>query len=475
MKSQFSANRYVTRMFARAMLVFSSCLCSCDDFLSVPAPTTELVQDNVFQDEATALAALSSVYNKLSSSSFADGSSTSLSICIGLYSDELVSFASTNSSTPQVEFYLNSVTPLNSAISSTWESSYKIIYECNRIIEGLESSQSIASAKKAQFSGEALTIRAFCHFYMAIMFGNVPLITTTEYQVNAGVSRAPEAEVYNGIIADLLQAKSLLSDTYPSEERVRINKGAATALLARAYLFNRQFTNAETQATELIESTQYSLLPDLNTVFLKTSQETIWQLLPQSGMQNYTNEGFAFILVAAPTKWTLSNNLYAAFETNDLRKTNWVGSLSSSSGLTTWYYPYKYKQNNVNATGNEYSVVLRLADQYLIRAEARVNLNKLTGSNSAESDINTIRLRAGLSNTSASTADQLLIEIERQRKFEFFTEWGHRFFDLKRLGRLDQVLAAPVKANWNTTDALLPIPQSELLLNQNLQPQNAGY
>lgn len=466
---------YVMRMSARTMLVLLCWMSSCNDFLSIPAPSTELVQDNVFKDEATALATLSSVYNKLSSSSFADGSSSGLTINLGLYSDELVSFASINSSSPQLEFYFNSVSPLNSTISSIWQSSYKIIYECNRIIEGLEISHSIPSPKKAQFTGEALAIRAFCHFYLTNIFGDVPLITTSDYRVNATVRRTPQPEIFDGIITDLLQATSLLSDTYPSEERVRINKGAAIALLARAYLFNREFKNAEMQATELIESTQYGLQPDLNTVFLKASQETIWQLLPQSGMQNYTNEGLAFILVVPPTKWILSNGLYASFEANDLRKANWIGSLSSFSGLTTWYYPYKYKQNNVNATANEYSVVLRLAEQYLIRAEARVNLGKLTGSNSAESDINKIRFRAGLSNTSASTVEQLLIEIEKQRRFELFTEWGHRFFDLKRTGRLDQVFAPPVKVNWNPTDALLPLPQSEVLLNQNLEPQNTGY
>jgi starch-binding outer membrane protein, SusD/RagB family len=322
--------------------------------------------------------------------------------------------------------------------------------------------------------GEALFLRAFIHFYLVNLFGDVPLIKTSDYRTNTNVSRTPVAQVYDGIITDLLEAKDLLPDTYPSAGRVRANKGAAIALLARVYLYAGDFTNAEEQSTEIIsKATQYNLQTNLNEVFLRTSEEAIWQLMPQGDL--FTSDGLKFILVAAPPIYvTLRDELYNAFEVGDLRKTHWTNSLTSDSGFSTWYYAFKYKQNLLNATGAEYSMVLRLSEQYLIRAEARTQQGKIAGANSAVSDINVIRSRAGLPNTAAATKEELLAAIEQERRVELFTEWGHRFFDLKRTGRLDAVLS-PVKPNWKTTNALLPIPQTEILLNANLKPQNPGY
>src|SRR5690606_28370132 len=92
----------------------------------------------------------------------------------------------------------------------------------------------------------------------------------------------------------------------------------------------------------------------------------------------------------------------------------------------------------------------------------------------AQADINKIRTRAGLGNTTATTESELLTAILQERRVELFTEHGHRFFDLRRANQLDVVLG-PVKPGWNTTDRLLPIPEKELLVNPNLQPQNPGY
>jgi hypothetical protein len=236
-------------------------------------------------------------------------------------------------------------------------------------------------------------------------------------------------------------------------------------------LYSGDWANAEIQATEIINNiSQYSLLSNLDSVFLKNSAEAIWQLSP---VVEYTNEGSLFKFFAPPQFVALRNELYDTFEPGDLRRTNWTGSYTSSSKLTTWYFPLKYKESHINSTGAEYSMVLRLAEQYLIRAEARAQQGKLTGLNSAEYDINTIRVRAGLGNTTASAKEQLLAAIELERRVELFTEWGHRFFDLKRSGRLNAVLD-PVKLNWDSTDALLPIPQAEILVNPKLT-QNTGY
>lgn len=118
-------------------------------------------------------------------------------------------------------------------------------------------------------------------------------------------------------------------------------------------------------------------------------------------------------------------------------------------------------------------MVLRLAEQYLIRAEARVKQGKLTGNGSAAEDINEIRNRAGLGDTPASTDEELMAAIEQERKVELFAEWGHRWLDLKRTGRASALLSS--KTHWDDTDVLYPIPQQEILNDPNLKPQNDGY
>jgi hypothetical protein len=459
-------------MFSMAVFMLIMLFTSCEEWVTVPAPDTDIMREDVFQDDATALSALTHIYGQLApSASFANGS---LVIHLGVYTDELTSYTPPTSATDIVPFYFNTVVPANDLVSSIWRTCYSIIYSANLFMEGLAAAGNVSAPLKKQLQGEALFLRAFCHFYLVNLYGDVPLITTSDYRANAKASRTPEAQVYAGIIADLVEAKELLSDSYPSAGRVRANRGAATALLARAYLHAGEFANAEAQAAELIAKTdQYELQEeDLNAVFLKTSKEAIWQLLPDgiASTNTYTYEASVFILLAPPTRAALRNELLNAFEEDDQRKTSWINSFTSSSGLSTWHYPFKYKQNHMNPTGAENIMVLRLAEQYLIRAEARTHQDKLT---EAQADINTIRSRAGLENTTASTEEELLLAIEHERRVEFFAEFGHRFLDLKRMDRLDAVMPA-VKANWSSFNALLPLPQSEILINRNLE-QNPGY
>jgi hypothetical protein len=121
--------------------------------------------------------------------------------------------------------------------------------------------------------------------------------------------------------------------------------------------------------------------------------------------------------------------------------------------------------------GNEYNVTLRLAEQYLIRSEARAQLTKISG---AQADLDSVRIRAGLAKTTASTKDDLLTAIASERKVELFGEFSHRWFDLKRTGKADQVIGALKPATWKSTAVLAPIPSDERLKNPSLT-QNDGY
>lgn len=117
-------------------------------------------------------------------------------------------------------------------------------------------------------------------------------------------------------------------------------------------------------------------------------------------------------------------------------------------------------------------MVMRLAEQYLIRAEARIQQGKL---DDGRNDLDAIRHRAGLPNLSTSlTQPALLLAVEQERKVELFAEWGHRWFDLKRTKRADAVLGPIKGANWQSTDTLYPIPSDAIRTNANLT-QNEGY
>jgi hypothetical protein len=125
----------------------------------------------------------------------------------------------------------------------------------------------------------------------------------------------------------------------------------------------------------------------------------------------------------------------------------------------------------VSGDATEYLMVLRLAEQFLIRAEARAHQKNLAD---AISDLNIIRHRAGLPDLSSSLVQaDVLAAVEKEKRIEFFAEFGHRWFDLKRTGRVDAVLA-PIKPLWTSTAAFYPLPFSELQKDPNLT-QNPGY
>jgi len=443
--------------------------CSCKKYVQVDPPATVLVNSTVFENEATATAAILGIYSKMmeSSNNFSQGSQ-SFTLLSGLYSDEFNNYFTTSN---EIQFYTNSLNSLNARIQSLFKEPYIYIYNANAAIEGLEHSKNISSQARSQLEGEAKFIRAFWDFYLVNSFGDIPLSITTDYQINDTLQRTNKTKVYQQIISDLTDAKNLLIGdySYSNGERIRPNKWAASALLSRVYLYVGDFNNAQTQATSLINlSNVYKLDSNLNNVFLKGSQEAIWQLKPVVPGFN-TFDGNVFILTTNPTKVAISSYLLNSFEVGDKRKSSWIAT--RTSGSSTYYYPYKYKVKT-SSTLTEYLVVLRLSEQYLIRAEARAKLGDLTG---AISDLNIIRNRAGLSPLSNSlTVQQILNAVEQENRIEFFAEWGHRWLDMKRLGKADATLSSIKGANWQPTDTLFPIPQQAILTNPNLS-QNLGY
>lgn len=446
------------------LLICLFLMSGCEDFLETDDPTGQISHENVFEDETTATAAVTTMYAKLRDEVLVTGNTGGMGALMGLYADELDYYGVPGQ--PLETFYIHQIIASDVLVSRIWNSSYNLVYMANAAIEGLEASQTLPEEIKSQLLGEVLFIRAMTHFYLVNLFGDVPYITTTDYEVNRQVSRMQENLVYDNILIDLADAKALLGDTYVSGERIRANKHVVSALLARVYLYLGQWENAENESSLLINNTSlYNLPMNIEDEFLKTSHSAILQLKTKmEGLS--TTEAMTFVFASAPPPFAALNvNLVEEMETGDLRRLHWVGEVTD--GTNTWYYTHKYKQG----TSLQYSVVFRLSEQYLIRAEARARQNNITG---AQQDINMIRQRAGLQDTSASTTEELLLAILDERRFELFTEHGHRWFDIRRFGVAGEVLS-PIKPGWQSTDILLPIPESELLMNPNLNPQNPGY
>jgi hypothetical protein len=407
----------------------------------------------------------------MSSSGFASGGFQSIGYLTGLSADELANYST---DLEQAQFFNNSLLPTNQTINNyLWQEGYRILYQANAVIEGLSAS-GLDSVTKSSLIGEVRFIRAFSNFYLTNLFGEIPQVTTTDYLINNSLIRSSRMDIQKGMLDDLAAAQHQLAEFYPSptgtptEDRIRPNKYAATALQARLFLYIGDWQAAEAASTILInKSDTYSLCQDLNQVFLKNSAETIWQLKPVMPGTN-TNDARAYILNGPPNNAALSDELLNGFETGDRRRLAWIDSVSNG---TSWYYfPFKYKAVTNNDLA-EYQMVLRLAEQYLIRAEARAHLDDISGS---QNDLNVIRNRAGLPNTTATDQASLLLAIEHERQIELFTEWGHRWFDLKRTGRSTAVLEPLKSPNWQVTDTLFPIPRIEITNNPKLT-QNPGY
>ena len=443
---------------------------SCDGFLEVGPNTSELDAELVFENDNTAIAALEGVYHELQFTGFASGNTTSLTFIGNSLADDANDY---NTSSDRFDFYINSLRADNGANYSIWSSAYKQLYNTNVLLEGIIDNVDLSEVTKNRIEGEAKFLRAFIYYYLVHLYDEVPLVLTTEYHINQSLSRTSINEVYNQIQKDLEEALVHLPKEYVHSEgeHIRPTKYAAYTLLARLALWKEEYTQAVAYASEVIDSVKYELL-DLDDVFKANSAESIWQLVPVIPNTG-ANEGATYILEnnpAAPnnaSSQSLTKDFLAIWDANDLRYQNWIGVYTE--GEDNYYYPYKYK---IKAGGDteEYSMVLRYAELYLIRAEAYA---KSGNAQAALEDLNTIRSRAGLADWTTADVPDIEQAVLDERRRELFSEWGHRWLDLRRFGVIDEVLGQK-KPTWQPHAKLLPIPEQDILRNPFLT-QNPGY
>ncbi len=482
MKQRIKQNISVAFKYSCVVLLLE--LFSCKKLVEVDAPVTNITGSTVYSSDATAVAVLTGIYSQISANYYYTTGFNSLSMLAGLSADELTLWNGVTN-TMLISYYTNTLSVLKGG-SELWPICYNYIYICNTAIQGLQSATQLTPSIKQQLLGEAEFLRAYFYFYLVNLYGDVPLVLGTDYKQNSIVSRTPSTMVYSQMVTDLKAAQMLLDSVYidgsianQTQERTRPTKWAAAALLAKVYLNEQDWNNAQAQSSIVINNTSLYSLTDLNSVFLANSSEAIWQLQPVDADVSNTQEGALFILPSTgPSTGTPSNPVYLssavldAFEPTDLRRVNWVDSVIVSPD--TFYFPYKYKVNTLFAPVTEYEMMLRLGEQFLIRAEAEAQLNDL---GDATTDVNIIRSRAGLSPVSNLSQEGMLAAIAHERQVELFTEWGARWIDLKRTNAVDAVMTPAAKEKgsiWISSQQLYPIPLNDVQRDPNLV-QNAGY
>lgn len=479
---------------AMIVVLLAVSITSCKKLVDVSAPATSVTGGSVYATDATAIAVLSGIYaNVISVSPSSVGSIPSISLYAGLSADEFTLWTGVLSQNLQAAaYYQNKLSASLGYGSEFWSVIYPYIFSCNAAIEGISSSTGLSPSIKQQLLGESKFMRAFFYFYLVNMYNGVPLAMTSDYKINSLLARSSSNQIYQQILADLHDAAKLLSSNYldatllsSSSDRVRPTSWAAIALLARAYLYTGNWAGADSASSVLINNTSMFNLSPLDTVFLRSSlsnREAIWQFQPVTTNPRNTWDGIVFIIPPGGPGTTgnfgayIRDTLINAFENGDLRKTHWIGKITISG--TTYYYPFKYKvsSTSISIPVTEHYMLLRLGEQYLIRAEARANKGDVAG---AQTDLNVIRRRAGLPDTNALAKAEILSSILHERQVELFAELGHRWFDLKRTSGVDANMAmvTPQKSGgfpWNSYQQWYPVLATDIQVDPNLQ-QNAGY
>ncbi|MGN6420845.1 MAG: RagB/SusD family nutrient uptake outer membrane protein [Pseudobacter sp.] len=455
-----------------ALLLIS--VTGCKKMLDIGTPVNQVVSDKIFEDSVTVQSALAGMYVQMygtvhSINPFGVG----ITVLTGMTADETTHYLA-----QFAQYYNNELVTTDGRVAAIWTDAYATIYRANDIIDGVTASAKLSATAKKRAIGEAKFLRAYCYFYLTNLFDKVPLVTTTDVSITPSLPRSTSDQIYQQILSDLKDARDMMRDDYALSggERIRVNKWAASAMLARVHLYLKDWENAEAEASAVINKTSLYGLETLDKVFLANSKEAIWQFTTKV-QGRFAAEGVQFLPVITGTRpnYVLRPSLLAAFEQNDNRKTAWTGEMLLAG--KTYTYARKFRANSdATANGNqEYGMVLRLAEQYLIRAEARAHLNKITGNESAASDLLMVRDRAGLGLPTANDQDEMLVAVAKERRIELFTEWGHRWLDLKRTGKANEVLLAEKPTKWKSTAVLFPVPAAEITRNPALKPQNQGY
>ncbi|MFI5157545.1 MAG: RagB/SusD family nutrient uptake outer membrane protein [Sphingobacteriales bacterium] len=404
--------------------------------------------------------------------------------------------------------------PSNTKISAEWSDLYNMIYAANTVLDNVPAitDPELKAARKTQILGEARFLRAMHYYWLVTEWGPSPLVLSTNFNGNYTPKRAAVADVYAQIVTDLQFADANLpiiaasSDTTASKNQIgRATKGAADALLAKVYAQMGDYANCLVYCNKVINSGQYSLLSsyaNLWGVDNKNNAESIFEIQStQTGtFYNYGAELWDYVPTDNYPKRNIGSfdliQAFAAEGDNGPRYQttfNWqIANASFNMPLNAWDpakpIPFINKQPDPGGFDSPDDIeLLRYADIILLAAEAN---NQLGNAPAATTELNQIRTRAGIANTTAVTKNDLALAILNERRLELVNE-GHRWNDLLRAnanGTINIVTLmnsqhdsngnllkyGPNGAGVDPHLLLFPIGTQELQLNPNLT-QNPGY
>ncbi|PWJ59177.1 putative outer membrane starch-binding protein [Dyadobacter jejuensis] len=384
-----------------------------------------------------------------------------------------------------------------------WSSSYSGIEKANWIIAKVPDA-TMDETRKKQIIGEAYFLRAFFHWTLTKNFGEVVIKTAPSYsEEEAFVEKSTIPEVYKQIYSDLDQAAQSGLPSYPAVEKGRPSNEAVSALYAKVALYNKDWATALSKAKAVIASGKYQLMasvPDLYS-YLKEDdarKENIWayeadpispgnshQLIGLCGPSGSagveyarTSYGSMFAYMSFYNSFDPADKRRQMLDTTYLNKSGqWVAQKDITPITTDGVLIKKY-QDPVSTTGTIPNIpVLRLADMYLIAAEAEAELNG--ASSEAYSLIQVIRDRAGLDALpTGMTKDQFIKAVIQERAWEFFGE-GDRWYDLSRTDQYQEVVSKAVNSVYperpiQKKNKYFPIPQDEINANPKLT-QNTDW
>ncbi len=365
------------------------------------------------------------------------------------------------------------ITSANGSATALWASLYNAIYIANFIIEKLPTVPGVKSADRDRVLATAHFLRGYAYFIAVYTYGGVPKVTGISIDVNSKIARASKEEILDFILEDYTEALNKLpiqvaNAGYASDYALR-------AALAKYYLYNEDWVKAEQFATTVIASNKFTLEPEYNTLVTRDfTDEAIFEMGYTLSDDPGTDGNIGL------------NNIFVG--RRELTPSNQVPALLNSVNSGDRNSSIKFESRNQKGNDDGFSVakygtgdqdnnnviVFRLGEMYLIRSEARANLNKVAGTDSAQEDINVLRARAKAPLVGSVTQAQMLSLIEEERRYELAFE-GHRWYDLVRTGRANAVMSA-FSSNWKDAYELWPIPQREILNNPALVGnQNPGY
>jgi hypothetical protein len=354
----------------------------------------------------------------------------------------------------------------------------------------------LAQAEKDRYLGEVKLLRAYFYFCLVRIYGGVPkvdYVLESQEDINAASIRASAQEIYAFIEQDCNEAISKLPSAIPAAENGRVSKWAATALLAKAYLYQKKWASAKTLCDQIISSGKFSLLNDYAQIWREVgefSPESIWEVNAiadgptPKGVQQYSS-----VQDIRPRGWGFNSptqDLVNAYEPNDKRKdatimfrgqTLWDGEVFNTSAPNERYNYKAYASRTMETysgdqdQSNKNLRIFRYGEILLIKAEVENELNNIT---EAQTALNLIRKRAGLGNTTAATQADLRLAIYNERRVEMALEHD-RTFDLRRTGRAGAVLRALGKNYVDGKHDLFPIPQIQIDRSGGKLVQNPGY